>query len=97
MRGKRFIVIITALALIICISACGKTVGGYQVVDAGLGERRFSICCREGDPLMDFLIAALQVCKADGTTARLSAAWFGSDLTALRCGDAGGACAPARL
>jgi ABC-type amino acid transport substrate-binding protein len=87
MRGKRIFATFTALVLLLCISACGNTVGGYQQSGAGLGDRSFSICCREGDPLLDTLIAALQVRKADGTTARLSGSWFGSDLTEFK-GDA---------
>ena len=84
MRGKRILATITALVLLICFSACGSTVSGYRQSGAGLGDRRFSICCRDGDPLLDTLIAALQVRKADGTTARLSGSWFGSDLTEFK-------------
>ena len=87
MRGKRILATITALMLLLALSGCGKTAGGYQLGDAGLGERRFAVGCREGDPLLDVLIAALQVCKANGTTARLGTSWFGSDLTELK-GDA---------
>lgn len=87
MRGKRLLMTISFLLILACLCACGKTVSGYQSFGAGLGERSFSICCREGDPLFDLLLAALQVCKADGTTSRVSGSWFGSDLTALK-GDA---------
>lgn len=84
MRGKRIFATITALVLLVALCACGRTVSGYQQCGAGLGERSFSICCRDGDPLMDILIAALQVRKADGTTARLSGIWLGNDLTELK-------------
>ncbi len=84
MRGKRLLATIALLLALSSLCACGKSVSGYQSSDAGLGERQFSICCREGDPLLDILIAALQVRKADGTTTRLSGSWFGSDLTELK-------------
>ena len=43
MRGKRILATITALVLLICISACGSTVSGYRQSGAGLGDRSFTI------------------------------------------------------
>ena len=85
MRGKQLITTCISLLLALaCFCACGRTADVYQSCSADIGEKSFSICCRVGDPLMDILIAALQVCKADGTTQRLSESWFGRDLTELK-------------
>lgn len=87
MRCKQIISSFILLALLLSLAACGKQVGGYHTIDAGLEDRVLSIGCREGDPLMDILIAALQVRTADGTVAQLSQSWFGRDVTQLK-GDA---------
>lgn len=85
MRGKRIWILLLLLALLAAFSACGQeTVGGYVVSETGLDNRVLSIGCREGDPLMDILIAALQVRAADGTVAQLSRSWFGGDVTSLK-------------
>ena len=85
MRVKQMGILLMLLALLTAFSACGQeSVDGYVIVETGLENRSLCIGCREGDPLMDVLIAALQVCTADGTVAQLSQTWFGRDVTALK-------------
>lgn len=84
MRVKRMIAIFLILITGFSLCACGGKTGGYYITDAGLGKRVLAVNCRENDPLLDTLIAALQVREADGTVAGLTKKWFGSDVTELK-------------
>ena len=84
MRFKRMSAIILIIAILCCFAACGKKTGGYYSVAADLGKRVLSVGCRENDPLMDVLFAAMQVRAADGTTSGLSQKWFGENVTNIK-------------
>lgn len=84
MRFRRMTAIILIIIMLLCFTACGKTADGYISIDANLGSRTLSVGCRENDPLLDALIAALQVRAADGTISGLSQKWFGKDVTKIK-------------
>lgn len=84
MRFKRMTAIVLIVLTLLCFTACSNKAGGYIHIDADLGSRTLSVGCRENDPLLDTLIAALQVRAADGTITGLSQKWFGRDVTDIK-------------
>lgn len=80
MYRRRIIAFLLCLLILLSVSACGGKTGGYRYTSVGLDERTLSVGCREGDPLLDVLYAAVKVRVADGTAAQLSQKWFGKNL-----------------
>lgn len=83
MYRRRWIAFLLCLLILFSLSACGGKAGGFRYASVGLDARTLTVGCREGDPLLDTLRAAIQVRVADGTVAQLSQKWFGRDLVDL--------------
>jgi len=84
MFRKRIMSLLLCLLMLLPLPACGSKTDGYITFSADLPAREISVACREGDPLLDVLRAALQVRIADGTETMLAQRWFGRDMNTLK-------------
>ena len=83
MFRKKMITVLLCLTMLLPLAACGKA-DGYVQFSSGLPARELCVGCREGDPLLETLRAALQVRIADGTEAMLAQRWFGKDICTMK-------------
>lgn len=84
MYRKRIISVLLCLLVLLPLAACGSKAEGYVQFSAGLPARELYVGCREGDPLLETLKAALMVRIADGTEATLAQRWLGKDINTLK-------------
>lgn len=67
-----------ALAALLSLAGCAKTVGNYRVLKT-FGEQSFRIGYRLDDQVAVYIDAALKALAADGTVHRLATEWMGQD------------------
>ncbi len=79
---KRGLALLLLCAVLLSLSACGKTVGSYRVLKT-FGEESFSIGYRLDDQVAVYVDAALRVLSADGTVHKLALEWLGADDTTI--------------
>ncbi len=92
---KSIRIISLALAAVSCIWLAGCSTAnnpgntpadekpGFVILEGSLAAEEYGIGFRKGDPTRDVVNAALKVLAADGTLAKISDTWFGSDITRL--------------
>lgn len=79
---KRLASLLIACVLFLSLTGCGEQVGEYRVLKT-VGEERFSIGYRVGDPVALYVDAALRTLAAEGTVHKLAMQWLGTDNTAM--------------
>jgi len=92
---KSIRIISLALAAVSCIWLAGCSTAnnpgstpadekpGFVILEGSLAAEEYGIGFRKGDPTRDVVNAALKVLAADGTLAKISDTWFGSDITTI--------------
>lgn len=78
----RALALLLALAALVSLAGCAKTVGKYRVLKT-FGEESFRIGYRLDDQVANYIDAALRVLAADGTVHRLAVEWMGEDNTLI--------------
>ena len=79
---KRLASLLIACLLLLSLTGCGEDVGEYRILKT-VGEERFSIGYRVGDPVALYVDAALRTLAAEGTVHKLAMQWLGTDNTAM--------------
>ncbi len=79
---KRLLALLIACVLLFALSGCAEDVGEYRILKT-VGEERFSIGYRVGDPVALYVDAALRTLAAEGTVHKLAMQWLGTDNTAM--------------
>ncbi len=79
---KRLASLLIACVLLLSLTGCGEDVGEYRILKT-VGEERFSIGYRVGDPVALYVDAALRTLAAEGTVHKLAMQWLGTDNTAM--------------
>lgn len=79
---KRLASLLIACLLLLSLTGCGEQVGEYRILKT-VGEERFSIGYRVGDPVALYVDAALRTLAAEGTVHKLAMQWLGTDNTAM--------------
>ncbi len=85
MALKRAAALVAAALLMLCLAACGTTVGSYRVLTT-LADQQFSIGYRSGDNVQQYVEAAIRELAADGTMHSIALKWFAEDETSFPSG-----------
>ncbi len=72
--------LLLAALLLGVLSGCGKSQGGYKILET-LREEEYAIACRKGDVAGQYIQAAISVLAARGVTHELALKYFGADET----------------
>lgn len=79
---KKAAAAVLSLALLFSLAACSdKTANEKYKTIKTYGSDEYVLSFREGDKTAEFVEAALKALAEDGTVGRLSAKWFGKDVT----------------
>ncbi len=77
MKSKKILCAALALLMLLALSACGENMS-YKVRSVvTLVEQEYSLAFRNGDPLRDYVVAAIEELNAEGRVDELSRKWFG--------------------
>ena len=74
--------------MVMPLTACGSTGGGYRIIDTYSAEGSYVIAFRENDRICEYVSAALSELAANGTLRSSSINWFGENLASVKA-DAG--------
>ncbi len=83
---KKFICLVLAVLMLLCLCACGDEEGPYRVLET-IGEKQYGLVFRKGDKVAVSVNGAMSVLAANGSLAKLSTGWLGEDIICLE-GDA---------
>ena len=80
MKSKRILCLLMALLMLAALTACEGEEETYHVKSTlTLVEQDYSLAFRSGDPLMTYVVAAIEELNAEGRIDELSRKWFGRD------------------
>lgn len=78
---KRILCVIIALVMCLGCAACG---GGYGVKTVQtLVEQDYSLAFRSGDPIQQYVVAAIETLNSEGRVDELSVKWFGDRIVSF--------------
>ena len=81
-KGKRLISLLLSVVMVLSLCACGGSGSSYGVNELEvLVEQEYSLAFRTDDPLYFYIVGALEVLAARGTTEELTRKWFGQNIT----------------
>jgi len=81
---RKLLCIWLCVLLVLALTACGNTGGGYRIIDTYSAEGSYVIAFRENDQICRFVTAALGELAANDTLKSASYAWFGEDLSSVK-------------
>lgn len=81
---RKLLCILLCLLMIMPLTACGNTGGGYRIIDTYSAEGSYVIAFRENDRICELVTAALGELAANDTIKSASYAWFGEDLSSMK-------------
>jgi polar amino acid transport system substrate-binding protein len=83
-KWKRGLCALVIALLVLPLSACGDTGGGYRIIDTYSAEGSYVIAFRQGDKICDLVTAAMKELAANGTMRSASQSWFGENLVSVK-------------
>ncbi len=79
---NRILALLLAAGTLLSLCACGGNTGTYGINTLEtLVDQEYSIAFRTDDPLYFYVVGALEVLAAKGTTEELTRKWFGDSIT----------------
>ena len=77
MNRKKILCAVLALLMLLALTACGENMSYKVRAVTTLVEQQYALAFRNGDPLMDYVVAAIEELNAEGRVDELSRKWFG--------------------
>lgn len=74
---RKLLCILLILCLSLSLAACGGRAYGVKIIET-LVEQEYSLAFRNNDPIIYYVVAAIQVLAAQGKVDELSTKWFGA-------------------
>ena len=79
MKLRKILCLALLLALLAGLTACGGRTNYRVSTVVTLVEQEYSLAFRNDDPLMDYVVAAIEQLNAEGKVEELSRKWFGQN------------------
>jgi polar amino acid transport system substrate-binding protein len=83
-KWKRGLCALLMMWMVLPLTACGDTGGGYRIIDTYSAEGSYVIAFRQGDKICDLVTAAMKELAANGTLRAASQSWFGENLVSVK-------------
>ena len=74
---RKLLCILLVMCLSLSLAACGGSAYGVKAIQT-LVEQEYSLAFRNNDPIIYYVVAAIQVLAAQGKVDELSTKWFGA-------------------
>ena len=81
---RRILCALLCLLLVLSLTACGSTGGGYRIIDTYSAAGSYVIAFRENDRICTLVTAVLGELAANDTLKNASYSWFGENLSSVK-------------